>query len=64
MVVNAVLAGKGNFGYDAQNGQYGEMIEMIEMGVLDPTEVTRTALQNAASRRLARGIQVLPGSCR
>ena len=61
MVVNAVLAGKGNFGYDAQNGQYGEM---IEMGVLDSTEVTRTALQNAASRRLARGIQVLPGSCR
>ncbi|MFO1219137.1 MAG: chaperonin GroEL [Burkholderiaceae bacterium] len=46
VVVNAVLAGKGNHGYNAQNGQYGDM---IEMGILDPTKVTRTALQNAAS---------------
>ena len=46
VVVAAVLAGKGNYGYDAQNGQYGDM---IEMGILDPTKVTRTALQNAAS---------------
>ena len=46
VVVNAVLAGKGNYGYNAQNGQYGDM---IEMGILDPTKVTRTALQNAAS---------------
>ena len=46
VVVNAVLAGKGNFGYNAQNGEYGDM---IEMGILDPTKVTRTALQNAAS---------------
>ena len=46
VVVNAVLGGKGNYGYNAQNGQYGDM---IEMGILDPTKVTRTALQNAAS---------------
>jgi chaperonin GroEL len=46
VVVNAVLAGKGNYGYNAANGQYGDM---IEMGILDPTKVTRTALQNAAS---------------
>ena len=46
VVVNAVLNGKGNYGYNAQNGQYGDM---IEMGILDPTKVTRTALQNAAS---------------
>ncbi|MDP3247048.1 MAG: TCP-1/cpn60 chaperonin family protein, partial [Polaromonas sp.] len=46
VVVNAVLAGKGNYGYNAQNGQYGDM---IDMGILDPTKVTRTALQNAAS---------------
>ncbi|HSN33855.1 MAG TPA: chaperonin GroEL, partial [Ideonella sp.] len=46
VVVNAVVGGKGNYGYNAQNGQYGDM---IEMGILDPTKVTRTALQNAAS---------------
>ncbi|MDP3750709.1 MAG: TCP-1/cpn60 chaperonin family protein, partial [Polaromonas sp.] len=46
VVVNAVLAGKGNYGYNAQNGTYGDM---IDMGILDPTKVTRTALQNAAS---------------
>ena len=46
VVVNAVLAGKGNYGYNAANGTYGDM---IEMGILDPTKVTRTALQNAAS---------------
>jgi chaperonin GroEL len=46
VVVNAVLAGKGNHGYNAANGTYGDM---IEMGILDPTKVTRTALQNAAS---------------
>ena len=38
--------GKGNFGYNAQTGEYGDM---IEFGILDPTKVTRTALQNAAS---------------
>jgi chaperonin GroEL len=46
VVVNAILAGKGNFGFNAANDTYGDM---IEMGILDPTKVTRTALQNAAS---------------
>ncbi len=46
VVVNKVLEGKGNFGFNAQTGEYGDM---MEMGVLDPTKVTRTALQNAAS---------------
>jgi len=46
VVVNAVLAGTGNFGFNAANDTYGDM---IEMGILDPTKVTRTALQNAAS---------------
>ena len=46
VVVNKVLEGKGNFGYNAGNGEYGDM---VAMGVLDPTKVTRTALQNAAS---------------
>jgi chaperonin GroEL len=46
VVINKVLEGKGNFGYNAQTGGYGDM---IEMGILDPTKVTRTALQNAAS---------------
>ncbi len=46
VVVNKVLEGKGNFGYNAGTGEYGDM---VAMGVLDPTKVTRTALQNAAS---------------
>ncbi|EEG10452.1 chaperonin GroEL [Pseudogulbenkiania ferrooxidans] len=46
VVVNKVLEGKGNFGYNAASGEYGDM---IEMGVLDPAKVTRTALQHAAS---------------
>ena len=46
VVINKVLEGKGNFGYNAQTGAYGDL---IEMGILDPTKVTRTALQNAAS---------------
>jgi chaperonin GroEL len=46
VVINKVLEGKGNFGYNAQTGDYGDL---IEMGILDPTKVTRTALQNAAS---------------
>ncbi len=46
VVLNKVAEGKGNFGYNAANGEYGDM---IEMGILDPTKVTRTALQNAAS---------------
>ncbi|HLL18341.1 MAG TPA: TCP-1/cpn60 chaperonin family protein, partial [Rubrivivax sp.] len=46
VVINQVLQGQGNYGYNAANGTYGDM---IEMGILDPTKVTRTALQNAAS---------------
>jgi chaperonin GroEL len=46
VVVNNVLGGKGNYGYNAATGQY---VDMVEQGVLDPTKVTRTALQNAAS---------------
>jgi chaperonin GroEL len=46
VVINKVLEGKGNFGYNAQTGEYGDM---VAMGVLDPTKVTRYALQNAAS---------------
>jgi chaperonin GroEL len=46
VVVNKVLEGKGNFGYNAGTSEYGDM---VAMGVLDPTKVTRTALQNAAS---------------
>jgi chaperonin GroEL len=46
VVVNASAEGKGNYGYNAANDTYGDM---IEMGILDPTKVTRTALQNAAS---------------
>jgi len=46
VVVNKVSEGKGNFGYNAATGEYGDM---VEMGILDPTKVTRSALQNAAS---------------
>ncbi|QCP50788.1 chaperonin GroEL [Trinickia violacea] len=46
VVVAAVAAGKGNFGYNAATGQY---VDLVEDGVVDPTKVTRTALQNAAS---------------
>lgn len=46
VVVNQVAQGEGNYGYNAQSGVYGDM---VEMGVLDPTKVTRTALMNAAS---------------
>jgi chaperonin GroEL len=46
VVVNNVANGKGNYGFNATTGQYGDL---VEQGVLDPTKVTRTALQNAAS---------------
>ena len=46
VVVNKVVEGKGNVGYNAATGEYGDL---VEMGVLDPTKVTRCALQNAAS---------------
>ena len=46
VVVNEVKNGKGNYGYNAATGVYGDM---IEMGILDPTKVTRSALQAASS---------------
>ena len=46
VVLHKVVEGTGNFGYNAANGEYGDM---VEMGILDPTKVTRSALQNAAS---------------
>jgi chaperonin GroEL len=46
VVLNKVAEGKGNFGYNAATGEYGDL---VAMGVLDPTKVTRSALQNAAS---------------
>ena len=46
VVLNKVKEGTGNFGYNAASGVYGDM---VEMGILDPTKVTRTALQNASS---------------
>ena len=46
VVLNNVKDGKGNYGYNAQTGEYGDM---IAFGILDPTKVTRSALQNAAS---------------
>jgi chaperonin GroEL len=46
VVCNKVKEGEGNFGYNAATGEY---VDMIEAGILDPTKVTRTALQNAAS---------------
>ncbi|MEH8016907.1 chaperonin GroEL [Rheinheimera muenzenbergensis] len=46
VVVNNVKAGNGNYGYNAATGEYGDM---LEMGILDPTKVTRSALQFAAS---------------
>ena len=46
VVTNNVEAGEGTYGYNAATGEYGDM---IEMGILDPTKVTRSALQNAAS---------------
>jgi chaperonin GroEL len=46
VVLNKVKDGKGNFGYNAATGEFGDM---VAMGILDPTKVTRTALQHAAS---------------
>ncbi|MDH5299912.1 MAG: chaperonin GroEL [Gammaproteobacteria bacterium] len=46
VIVNKVAEGKGNFGYNAATGEFGDM---VAMGILDPTKVTRSALQNAAS---------------
>ena len=46
VVLNRVKEGKGNFGFNAATEEFGDM---VEMGILDPTKVTRSALQNAAS---------------
>ena len=46
VVVNKIVEGKGNFGYNAQTDEYGDL---VDMGVVDPTKVARTALQNGAS---------------
>jgi chaperonin GroEL len=46
VVLSKVADGEGNYGYNAANGEYGDM---VAMGILDPTKVTRTALQNACS---------------
>ncbi len=46
VILNDVKNGKGNYGYNAATGEFGDM---VEMGILDPTKVTRSALQNAAS---------------
>ena len=46
IVLDRVLQNDGNFGYDAQNDEYGDM---MELGIIDPTKVVRAALQNAAS---------------
>ena len=46
VVLSRVVEGEGTFGYDAATSNYGDL---VELGVVDPTKVTRTALQNAAS---------------
>lgn len=46
VILHKVVENKGNYGYNAATNQYGDM---VEMGIIDPTKVTRTALQNAAS---------------
>ncbi|KFI21426.1 chaperonin GroEL [Nitrosococcus oceani] len=46
VIVNQIKGGEGNYGYNAATGEFGDM---IAMGILDPTKVSRTALQNAAS---------------
>jgi chaperonin GroEL len=46
VILNAVVEGDGQYGYNAASGEFGDM---LEMGILDPTKVTRSALQNAAS---------------
>ena len=46
VVLNAVMNGKGNYGFNAATGEYGDL---VKSGIIDPTKVTRLALQNAAS---------------
>ena len=45
-MLSKVAEGEGSFGYNAATGEYGDL---VGMGILDPTKVTRSALQNAAS---------------
>ena len=46
VILNEVAEGQGDYGFDAATGEYGDM---VELGIIDPTKVTRLALQNAAS---------------
>ena len=46
VILNKVKEGQGNYGYNAATGEF---VDMVDAGILDPTKVTRTALQNAAS---------------
>jgi chaperonin GroEL len=46
VILNKVAEGKGNYGYNAQTGEFGDM---VAMGIIDPTKVARSALQNASS---------------
>ena len=46
VVLNAVRSGEGDYGFDAENGEFGSM---LQMGIIDPTKVVRAALENAAS---------------
>jgi chaperonin GroEL len=46
VVLNKILENKGNYGFNAQTEEYGDL---VAMGVIDPTKVSRTALQNASS---------------
>ena len=46
VVLGAILAGQGDYGFDAAKGVYGSL---YEAGIIDPTKVVRTALENAAS---------------
>jgi chaperonin GroEL len=46
IVIQDIKKGKGNFGYDVAKAEY---VDMVKAGIIDPTKVTRIALQNAAS---------------
>jgi chaperonin GroEL len=46
VILNKIAEGKGNYGYNAQTGEFGDL---VAMGIIDPTKVARSALQNAAS---------------
>jgi chaperonin GroEL len=53
-VLNKVRDGEGNYGFNAASGEY---VDMIESGILDPTKVVRTALQNASSIAVRTALQ-------